>query len=597
MDFQDYVQHTELTIVEESFKLERGTRVTKNVGDEALCRVVKNSWAQINMVLTVPERTIFLKEARPAFPYRWPLDATFVLRASVEAEGLSSSLHIVDMVQDDDGLSKADVILSAGSCEVSAYQPLQLIAIFPVTEQTEAGKHRGKIRLYAHTMLYDEVLIQEIPFTVKVEDICLPKPQKGRFYLNLWQHVFNIARHHEAQAYSKEHLSVLEPYAKALGQIGNRVITVLLSDIPWCGQGCYRAQEQAADLYEYNFVRIRKDSRGNFIFDFSFADAYIALMERYGAYDIMLTGLYGIWTDEKQGFIRLISDWPDAIHISYMDEKDGRICFMRQRYEVEEYFSAIYQWLIEKDYLKRCYLMGDEVNQGWVVEGWSSVMETLHRIMPDIRMNWDLPPQTLFEHPYDRERVDVYTPQIELYASSPESVRIAARKRLSEQGKCLWSVCCSPPVMNSFLYTNLCEVRLHGFMTEQLKMDGFIRWNFTAWPKHPRENLVFLSWPAGDTCFVYPGKGGQCLLSLRYLALRRGIEDYELCQMVKQHVPNADELIEKSISQVLKEKDLSLWDFYDYWGREKYMSLSCTDYEKARDILVDALLEGKTHDC
>lgn len=71
------------------------------------------------------------------------------------------------------------------------------------------------------------------------------------------------------------------------------------------------------------------------MYDFSFAVAYIALMKEYGATDVMLTGLYGIWADPKEGLKPIVEDWPDPIRVSYLDEVTGAICYMRTRKEIE----------------------------------------------------------------------------------------------------------------------------------------------------------------------------------------------------------------------------------------------------------------------
>ena len=589
--YEEHMQTFEITPMPESYKAVRGQYTPPTGQTHVDVGAVKNSWAQINLAIRMPCRAILLLEERPTFAHHLPIGDVTVLRASITAAGLSAKLRLVDVVSDDDGVAKADVILENGEMEVRAHQTNQMVALIDVPAGTPAGDYQGSIRFFAHSMFYDERLAREITFTVHVADVELPAAPEQRFYLNLWQHVFNIARKCEVEAYTPAHIEALRPYAKALGELGNRVTTVVLSDVPWRGQQCYNDAEAPCDLYEYNYVRIRRGVDGAFRYDFSFAEAYIDLMAAYGATDVMLTGLYGVWVDEKEGFDCFVEGWPDAIRVSYIDERTGALCFMRRREEIEDYIRAVYDWIVARGMLPYSYLMGDEVNLGSTAGEWTRVLETIHRLMPDIRMDWDMGPKDIMNDTYRNERVDVYTPQIDLLAvAEPELLR-ATRERLQPGGKYLWSVCCYPPVMNSFLYTNLCEVRLHGLITEKLKLDGFIRWNFTVWPDDPRADLSFHApgWPAGDTCFVYPGNGGQCLLSLRYLALKRGIEDYELAQMVKARVRDGEKIVDEAVEGVLNEGDLSKWDFVDYHGREKYMSLNDADYQAAREKLVRAL--------
>ena len=581
------------TLMDESYRVIRGQRLPKDECLHTDVRTPRNSFVHLNIAMSAPQQAILLLDERPAFGWRNDPTRPCVIRAALELEGLEGKMHLVDTLMDDDGLQRGDVVLEQPYMEADPWQPNQLVVLIPVDENAKPGTYKGRVRFYVHSMFYDEQIARDITFNVTVEETTLPKPQDGKFYLNLWQHVFNIARKHEVRPFTPEHLEALRPYAKALGQLGNKAITVLLSDIPWAGQRCWTELHNPSDLFEYNYVRIRRKADGTFVYDFSFIEKYIALMKEYGATDVMFTGLYGIWEDAKIGFGVIVNDWADAIRISYTDEKDGCIRWMNERSQVEDYLRAVYKWIVDSDLLSSSYLMGDEVDLPGKTEGWTAVLETLKELLPDIRRDWDMLPHVLMSDTYKDERVDIYTPQIDGIPMEDPAVWQAAMDRVEKGGKKLWSVCCWPPVMNSFLYTNLNEVRLHGLITEHVKMDGFLRWNFTVWPDDPRRDLRFFQpgWPAGDTCFVYPGKGGQCLLSLRYLALKRGIEDFELCQMVKEKCKNADEIITAAMEKVLPEMNVAKWNFADYEGRTKYMSHNDADYQNARSILLDALSE------
>lgn len=590
MEFEYYMRDLSIYPVHESWKLVRGSRPAP-LAEPIVLHAVRGSWAQMNVCVTTPDDTILLLADRPAFGIRRPVAETPVIRATAEMAGFAPRLAIVDAVMDDDGLAKGDVILSADSAHVLPWHSGQLLLTVDVPADAAPGSYTGRIRFYIHSLFYDESLVREIEFTLCVEDVCLPAPEDRKFYLNLWQHVFNIARKHEVAAYSAEHLAALEPYAKALGELGNKSATLLLSDVPWAGQRCYKENRQPSDLYEYNYVRIRRKADGTFVYDFSFAEAYLEMMFRYGATEIMATGLYGIWAHADEGFVPLAEDWPDAIRLSYIDEKDGCLRFMRSAAEIEDYMRAVYAWFREKDYLRCTYAMGDEVDRGELAGAWSGSLGRVHAIMPDLKMEWDMPPHNMLTDRFSGEKIDLYTPALAEYYEDKELLP-ALRERLGD-AKVVWANCCWPPVLNTFLYSNLNEVRLHGMVTEAAGMDGFLRWNFTVWPNDPRHDLryFFPNFPAGDTCFVYPGNGGQCLLSLRYLALKRGMEDFELMQMVKA-LPGGRDVIDRALACVLRVSDLSAWDFNDFNGREKYFSLDGADYDAARQILIDALKEA-----
>lgn len=591
-EYRKYMDLFEIRLMPESYRgINYARPDTEPLGDDAVIRVARDSFAQLNFAVTVPGKTIILTEQRPAFMAKLPVDSVGILRVASDFGGFSGRVFNVENVTDDDDTHKADV-LTPEQVYVKAWKTAQITLLADIPADTKPGDYTVTVRFYSHSMFYDERIAKEVKVTLRVAQAVIPRGDARRFHLNLWQHVFNIARKSEVAAYSDEHIEALRPYCKALCELGCQYATVLLSDVPWAGQMAYADMDNPSDLYEYNFVRVHRNAEGRFYCDFSFAESYIALMREYGAKKIMFSGLHGIWMNEGYGFGKIVEDWPDFIRVSYTDDRDGCIRFMRTKAEIEEYFALVYKWICETGRLGCSVLMGDEVNLGNVGE-WMGMLESLHRIMPDIRMEWDCEPSCMLSEGYADEKVDVYTPGHDAWMKATEEQRRAMLARIPEDGSIMWSTCCYPPLLNSFVRDKLTEVRLHGLIAEFMKVDGFLRWNFTVWPEDPRGFLPVNDWGAGDTCFVYPGKGGQCLLSLRYLALRRGIEDYELCKLVREKRADADKIIEKVMDCVLFDKNMAGWDYetFEEAPRCAYYSADDADYQRARSILMDALEE------
>ena len=90
--------------------------------------------------------------------------------------------------------------------------------------------------------------------------------------------------------------------------------------------------------------------------------------------------------------------------------------------------------------------------------------------------------------------------------------------------------------------------------------------------KHPSPQASSNNFlPAGDTHVIYPGKNGP-LSSLRFEAHRKGIEDYELLEKLKQK--NS-----KKHSRLIKKIFV---DYADY-------SLSIKKYQRTRKKLLKSL--------
>ena len=89
---------------------------------------------------------------------------------------------------------------------------------------------------------------------------------------------------------------------------------------------------------------------------------------------------------------------------------------------------------------------------------------------------------------------------------------------------------------------------------------------------------------------VYPAPDAKPELTLRYMALRRALEDYELLKMLEDK--GCNEIREKLISKVISDPDVT--HFYDVEGRtivtfDQISVATEADYEIFRKEACDAL--------
>lgn len=131
-----------------------------------------------------------------------------------------------------------------------------------------------------------------------------------------------------------------------------------------------------------------------------------------------------------------------------------------------------------------------------------------------------------------------------------------------------------------------------------MNFDGFLRWNYTAWPEKPREKMSYMFPPlrAGDTNFVYPAKDGRPLLTLRYKNLKRGIEDFELIQLLKQTNPCAEEILDKVWDRLFITKDIK--EFHPDRNTEvkDLYSLKYEDYNWSKSFILDNIMSNSLSD-
>ena len=141
------------------------------------------------------------------------------------------------------------------------------------------------------------------------------------------------------------------------------------------------------------------------------------------------------------------------------------------------------------------------------------------------------------------------------------------------------------------LANDLIETRYIPVFAKRFGLKGFLRWNYAIWPDDPRRDIRYPKWPAGDTNMVYPAPDAKPELTLRYMALRRALEDYELMKMLEDKGGN--EIRDKLISKVISDPDIT--HFYDAEGRtvvsfDQISVATIEDYDTFRKEACAALL-------
>lgn len=572
-----------LGLVGEQFKVIEGSVIDYTFPESGKLTVhgLKNSRVSFQLLLQSDEEFLLAISANPAFWKKGPINN---LRTEVALAGIETEQLIVGLMEDDDRQLKADPLLHQETIHVPAWQKQAVWIEAKLPETLPAGEYTGKVRVFSHSMFEDETLAGELPFSIQVHDVTMPKPQERIFYLDLWQHCANIARKHEVTLWSDEHFQILEGYVESLAALGQKAISVIASEIPWSGQRTFQDRLCDSDLFEYSMIKIRRDKDGNFHYNYSAMDRYIQLCMKHGIdEEIEVFGLCNIWLGPEGGF-HAFPELIDDIRLRYLDEATGTYRFIRDLSQIEDYIRALEAHFTEGGLLPKVRVLADEPAD---TELYLKRLAWLRQTAPGflykaainhIEMLEEQPPQLV-------DYVPIF-PFLCHYAERlPE-----LREKVG--GKFLYYVCCGPKRPNTFLRSPLAESRLIPLLAAFMGLDGFLRWNYTVWPEHPRDSIIYrpVIFPAGDTNFVYPASSGKPILTLRYKALDKGIEDFELLKMVQTRCANWQEIHQAYFALILKELDLKLHhpDEYNKEPEELY-SLSETDYEKARLLLIEAL--------
>lgn len=449
------------------------------------------------------------------------LGITPLTRYRISISDFDCTIHPIGYLPNNDGVKVADIILNKPQTEYSGDERAMALCELDLPVGIKAGEYTVKINLYRSDGLNNETLVETKEILIIFHDYKLPEPSEYTLYTDIWQHNSNIARTFGVKLWSNEHFDYVSKVLDKLAQLGQKSITLVVSDCPWRGWGCYLMRDYPANMFEYNIISTLKDINGNFVYDYSAMDRYIELCHSKGIRgDITLYGLIGIW--KMPYFNTQIPDYPEAVKIRYFDEKDGAYRFMTTRSEIISYISNLFTHLKDIGVWDIVRIGADEPS---MPESFIENLNILKSIDNSIKLKLaiDKPEiiDTLGKHASD------------IAYSFPCTLK--TYQKSGDNTKRLWYVCNIPVRPNSLLDSPSTDTVALGVLNHVFGFDGFLRWAFTCWTTSPMTDIRYNinGLPTGDMCLVYPDTNGEILDSLRFIQLKRGIIIYELLSIVK----------------------------------------------------------------
>lgn len=515
----------------------------------------------------------FSNGARPQ--YRRPHER---LRVAVESP-FAVQMHIEEFVNDDNGVRIADVLLNSSVRDSAPSIPTAVWVEANVPKDAKAGEYTITVRVYSSLYAEDERLVFEEKLPLFVYKALVPDSRSWSFYLDLWQHVSNVARHYDVPLFSDGHFAVLENVVRSLAALGQKSITVCVSEIPWSGQGCFEQVIHGGNMFEYSIVGIRKSLDGRYVYDYSKMQRYIDLCTSYGiSGDIEVFGLVNLWVKDGLGQPKV--DYIEPIRLRYFDEADGRLKYVSERCVVEDYIRSLERYFTDTNQLSRVRIAADEPGD---MEKYRSSIETFRSIAPSFRFKTAINHAEFIEEFGDV--IDDFVPYLYCVCQKYDILK-DYQKRFADK-RFLWYVCCGEGRPNTQYRQHLTESRMIGPMNRYLGFDGFLRWSYCIWPEDPRYDARYSLFEAGDTHLVYPAYNGDVLLSLRYKNMLRGIVDHELLKMLDGK--GKSELSDTLVKALIEEHD-----HYKYYEKS-YASLigahthEWEDFNNMKEAVLDAL--------
>lgn len=468
------------------------------------------------------------------------LGITPLMRYRISINGFDSSVSPIGYLPNNDGVKVADIIYNKSAMEYLGDEQALALCKLNLPADIKEGKYKVSVNLYGSTGLNDETQIDTKEFTLIVHNCELPKPCDYTLYTDIWQHNSNIARTFGVKLWSNEHFDYISKVLDKLVELGQKSMTLIVSDCPWRGWGCYLMREYPANMFEYNIINTLKDKDGKFIYDYSAMDRYIELCHSKGINgDITLYGLIGIW--KMPYFNTQLPDYPEAVKIRYFDTKDGAYRYMTKYDEIVNYISNLFEHLKDIGVWDMVRIGADEPS---MPEPFIENLNILNSIDNNVKLKLAIDKPEIIDA-LGKHASDIaysFPCTLKTYKNPNKNIRK------------LWYVCNIPDRPNSLLDNQPTDIVSLGILNHVFRFDGFLRWAFTCWTTSPLKDIRYNinGLPAGDMCLVYPDEKGEILESLRFLRLKQGIIIYELVNIVKA---KDMEKFQSLIDSVIGQKD------------------------------------------
>jgi len=394
-----------------------------------------------------------------------------------------------------------------------------------VPADAKAGTYSGEVAVRGAS---GEVRFQ---VALTVLDRQLPPAKDRRFFLDLWQHPWCVARHYGVKPFSAEHYRRLEPLYRELAAAGQKSVDATITDFPW-GEG-YAGEEGEIRTMVKSFRR----ADGSWRYDYADLDSYVEFARGCGLGPQI--HLYTIVKfNEKHAFY-------------YVDEATGERR-AEELYEgtpaYEDFLTPLLKSLVahlrEKGWLDDSYIAIDEV----APERLLAARQFLKRVAPELKfaIASNVDPLRYGELTDDTDVMSqlLWTGHGISTLFADDFAKFMAARR--ERGQITtFYVCTQPQKPNTWFESPLAETAWLGLYAAAKRFDGFLRWATFLWGRDPFGEPGVGRYPTGENFLLYPGG----LASVRWELLRDSIEDWEKIRILREK-GDASAALEKALGRI-----------------------------------------------
>lgn len=433
-----------------------------------------------------------------------------------------------------------DPILDARSVSVEAgkNQPIWLTVHVP--KNCQPGKYESKLHISA------DGTSSSVPIEILVHPVTLPDERTLK--LTNWFNPGKFASVTDIRQWREAQWKIAEAWARLMAEHRQNVVITPI----------------------FQLITGREDASGQITWDFSLFDKWVEVFKKAGVIGYIEGGHLGGRSEwEAPDFD---AHWPNIYDPDGKLKPNPRVKVTseEERKLLSSFLPALQKHLEQRGWLD-IYLqhLCDEpipVN----AESYKKLASYVREYAPKLKIIDACMCTEIAGY------IDIWVPLTDHF--DRERTFFETRKKLGEE---VWFYTCLSPkgnYMNRFIDYPLIDVRLIHWMNFRYDVTGYLHWGLNYWHGDAFKDLE-PDWgggnylPPGDSHIVYPGSRGP-LTSIRFEALRDGVEDYELLKMLERKDPNTAHQIAESVVRTPT----------DY-------TLDPAEFRKARARIITCLME------
>jgi hypothetical protein len=297
------------------------------------------------------------------------------------------------------------------------------------------------------------------------------------------------------------------------------------------------AREHGQNVYlihplESSKTTLSGENKGKYSFDFSNFDKTVEFFIREGGLKRIEGGHLGAWAHGKVRTVN-VPDGNGKFKATLLKEPAAQN-FLTQ------FIPALWQHLVEKGW-EKIYLqhIADEPTD---ISSYNAIARYIKNLAPGLKtMEATILAEKL------KESLDAQVPIIWAYKQHE-----AFYKGHQAAGGEVWfyTSCDDRGHANRFLSRPLLQTRVTHWFNFRYGISGYLHWGLNWWQNIDGGPALYLEkqegLPAGDSWIIYPADG-RVFSSLRFEAMRDGIADYDLLQLLAKKDPVKAEKLARAI--------------------------------------------------